>query len=364
MSRMILNEQNMMQAVYGSTLLAGGGGGLISQGLVIGKQAVEIGEPSMATIDEFSDDEIFVMVSAVGAASGENIFLKPSHFIKTIELIKASTEITIGGIITSEIGPINVVNGWIQSAVTGLPVIDAPADGRGHPTGEMGLMDILSDKGHISVQAASGGSKERGRYIELLVKGTIANCASTIREASIKAGGIVAVAREFVTAEYVKKNGCPGALSQTIELGKAFLEAQSKNIESVIKVIEENLCAELVDEGKIFSANCKAEKGMDIGFIEIETKTRHKYQIDVLDNFIFLENKGNRVATFPDLILLINKETGLPINGAEAPLLKGKEVLIFVKKKDELKLGSAYKNLEVFNVIEHVFKKDIKSYVG
>jgi len=47
--------------------------------------------------------------------------------------------LSISGLISSEVGALGVVNGWVQSAALQIPVIDAPANGRAHPLGLMGF---------------------------------------------------------------------------------------------------------------------------------------------------------------------------------------------------------------------------------
>lgn len=360
MSRIVLKEEHMKQAVYGASILGGGGGGFIERGLARGKQAFIMGEPVMATIDEFSDNDIFVMVSTVGAVRGENVFLNPALYIKTIGIIEKMIAEPIAGIITSEVGPGNVINGWVQSAATGIPVVDAPADGRAHPTGEMALMGLTLKKVHSGIYVAVGGSRESGTYTELTVKGNISQCSSIIREASIKVGGLIPVAREPVTAKFVKENGCPGALSQAMNIGKALLEVENLGTSAMISTIEDIIDAEIIGECVVEDANTSVVNGIDIGMIKLRNKNGKEYYIDAVDAFMTLESNNKRLATFPDLIVLIDKKTGWPISSTEVN--KGQEIVLILVGKEKLNIGRAYTDQNVYTKIENIIGKDLWSY--
>src|SRR5690606_2594613 len=142
---------------------------------------------------------------------------KPIHYSRALEMLAQKIKKPIKGIITNENGAATTVNGWFQSAITGLPIIDIPCNGRAHPTGSMGALNLSELDDYISHQAAVGGKGTR--FVEMSVSGSLDKSSTIIRNASIEAGGLVAVARNPVTAAYAKKNGAAGAIQQAIEVG-------------------------------------------------------------------------------------------------------------------------------------------------
>ena len=58
------------------------------------------------------------------------------------------------------------VNGWLQAAVLGLPLVDLPCNGRAHPTGVMGSMNLHKITDYKTVQACVGGNPETGSHVE------------------------------------------------------------------------------------------------------------------------------------------------------------------------------------------------------
>ena len=150
-----ITEETVRAAVYGGALLGGGGGGDPHEGEILGGLALAVGDPVLLTLGELDDEASVVTVSAVGAPAAKDQYLKPMHYVRALELLK-SYGIAMDGLITCENGGIATVNGWFQSAVLGIPVIDAPANGRAHPIGLMGSMGLHMVPGFESVQTASG----------------------------------------------------------------------------------------------------------------------------------------------------------------------------------------------------------------
>lgn len=361
MQKRILTREDVENIVVGASVLGGGGGGSIEMSLAMGYKALELGEPTLASVDHFNDDETFVVVSSVGAIT-DGCAIMPSHYVRSVELLRDALDSKIAGFIASETGPFNIINGWIQSALTGIPVVDAPADGRAHPTGRMGMMGLTLDPAHTSVHAAVGGSGKDNNYCELLVRGESSLCASLVREASIKAGGMVAVAREPVTNSFVKSYGCPGAMQQAISLGKALINAKKRSVDYAIETIKDLLHPEQVISGKIVEAEIGVTNGIDSGEICIASDMG-ELLIKFADAFMTLECGGKRIATFPDLILMLSKETALPVSGVEVCSGMDAELLVVKKESGTVKLGAAYNDPNVFTDIELLIERDLHSYM-
>ena len=80
----------------------------------------------------------------------------------------------------------------------GIPLIDAPCNGRAHPTGVMGSLNLHRDPNYITTMTCVGGRKELGRHVECTVTGSIDHCSKLVRAAAVEAGGLVAVIRNPV----------------------------------------------------------------------------------------------------------------------------------------------------------------------
>ncbi len=211
--------------VCGGAILGGGGGGTYQDGLDTVETAMRMGDPQFISLEELQTDEIVATVSAVGAPAAKDRYLKPVDFVNALEKLIQNTKEPISGIISSEMGGRASVNGVIQSAVLGVPVVDAPANGRAHPLGVMGGLGLHRHQDYLSVQAACGGDPKKRCRLEMLVWGELESCGHLVREASIRAGGVVAVARNPVSVDYLRQHAAVGALAWAQALGKKYISA-------------------------------------------------------------------------------------------------------------------------------------------
>ena len=340
-------------AVLGGAILGGGGGGSLEGGTRLGRLALEFGAPTILNLDQLSDDSLILTVSTVGAPSAEQHPI-PSHYVKAVKIIMNHLEERIGGLMTNEIGGLAVVNGLVQSAILDIPLVDAACNGRAHPTGAMGSMGLSMNDDFISHQAAVGGFKEDGKYIEIYVEGTLQIVSKLIRKAAEEAGGPIAVARNPVPAKYVRDNAAVGALSQAVRIGRAYLEGQTgaESMEKVIKALN----GTIIDRGKVDSVELVSQGGFDLGEVKVGD-----LQLTFWNEYMTLERNGERLATFPDLIVTMEAKSGSPITTAE--IREAQQVIVIMVPRENLNLGAGMKDPKLFREVEEATGKEIVRYV-
>jgi DUF917 family protein len=349
-------DNGMVQAAaYGGAVLGGGGGGDIEMGLRLGRLALEAGRPRLVTLDEMEDQAMLVTVSAVGAPAATDQYLEPMHYVGALRLLMVHLDVPVAGLITNENGGSATLNGWFQSAVMGLPVVDAPCNGRAHPTGLMGAMGLNAVAGYVSRQAAVGGDPDTGRHVRMYVEGHLAPASRLVRQSAVEAGGVVAVARNPVTAAYARDNAAPGALQQALDVGQAFLGAGSplEAAEAVCDVLH----GDLVCESRVLDVTLRTEGGFDVGHVELEGG----YALAFWNEYMTLEQHGQRLATFPDLITTLSAIEPRPISSAE--LQKDQQVLLLRVPRRHLRLGGGMRQPELFQVAEQALGKELIRYV-
>lgn len=326
MARIRLDEHYAEATVLGGAVLGGGGGGSISDGLERAKLAVRFGSPVLISHDELNKNDLVLTASVVGAPAAVEKYLRPVDHIKAMNLLLEKRAFKLSGIIANENGAGSAVNGWLQAAILGVPVVDAPANGRAHPTGLMGAMGLHRVKDYHSIQAAVGGNPETGRYLEIVVEGSLRQAANLIRYASVQGGGLVAVARDPVTAEYLEKHAAPGGTSQAIRVGEAILQSRHQGPQAVIRAIITALRGEIALQGEVTEIRLETIGGYDVGLVTV--KGDRKGDLTFWNEFMTLEMEGRRMATFPDLITLLSLEDGIPVSSAEVKEGQGVGVLI------------------------------------
>ncbi len=343
-------------AVLGGAFFGGGGGGDLNLGLKHAKLAVELGEVVIVDVESVPKDKYIATASMVGAPAAKERYLLPAHAIKSTELFMNVAGVPLGGLISSENGGYSTINGWIQSALLGIPIVDAPADGRAHPTGVMGAMGLHKIPGYISVQTAVGGSKEKGRYVEAIVRGSLERAAKMIRETAVQAGGLVAVTRNPATPDYVKENAAVGALSQAIKVGRIIQENRSDVYQMIGEITEYLGAGKIIDSGKVEEVRLETRGGFDIGRIIVGGSTNTKYEVTFWNEFMTVEDsKGRRHGTFPDLIVMIDIQQGLPLTSADVK--KGDKVVLVVIPREYLLLGAGVRDPEILKQIGEIVGK-------
>ena len=347
---MDIARRDVEAAVIGGAILGGGGGGWIEEGTALGRLAIEKGFSEILSIDDIPETATLLTVSAVGAPSAGASLLRPEYYVRAVELFMEKSAIKVGGLISSEIGALGVVNGWLQSAALHIPAIDAPCNGRAHPLGLMGSMGLAQKSDYISSQTAVGGSLERGNRVESFFAGPLSEVSKEVRESAVRAGGMVAVARNPVPCSYVKENGAPGAVRMALDLGQRFLEKTD---------IVSFLGGKLIGKGIVEKSELKMEAGLDIGKVDLRAGAGI-YELTFWNEYMTLERAGKRIATFPDLIMTFDAQTSRPLTSAE--LKEGHEVSVIVVPAQKLILGAGVKDPGLLRIVEKTIGKSMGEF--
>ncbi|MFT3754647.1 MAG: DUF917 family protein [Pseudoxanthomonas sp.] len=332
-----LTIEDAQAAVWGGAILGGGGGGHVDNGLKNARLALELGQPELWSPDEFATDAASVTVALVGTPSSQKTPIQPSHMMRALELARAQSELPIRAINTNENGAETSANGWVQAALSGLPVIDLACNGRAHPTSLMGSMGLHRRAGYRSVQGFCGGADDD--YVEGVVSGNLDAASKVVRQASVGVGGFVAVARNPVTVADACASGAPGAISAAIALGRAFLSA---GIDGVCK----ELGARIVAEGEVVEYVCNRREGLDVGWLQLDDKAGTVLRF--VNEYLLLEQGPACLAAFPKLIMTFTG--GSPLVSARVE--KGMPVQVLAAPRASLKLSTTMDMPELYQPLE------------
>lgn len=340
-------------AVLGGCVLGGGGGGSMEKGYRTAKLGLELAPITLIDPEDLSDDAVLINVSNVGAPSAVEAWVDPMDYGRVITILCEKIGVLPGGIITNEAGGGATVNGWLQSALLGIPLVDAPCNGRAHPTGVMGSMGLHKLPGYQSVQAAAGG--KQGSRVEMTARGSLSSAARLVREAAVEAGGLVAVARNPVDCGYAKEHGACQSVRQAIELGQAMLSAREKGAAAILNSVCDFLKGTILATGTVDQMKLDCSGGFDTGTIQIGD-----IELTFWNEYMTAEQGGNRIATFPDLIMTFDASTGLPVTSAE--MRRGMTAAVLTVPSHNLKLGSGMRDPDLYLPCEKAVGKEIISF--
>ncbi len=353
---MKLTSNDIEAAGLGGAVLGGGGGGSLENGRQLGKLAMQYGGPNLVEVTDLPKETLLATCSYVGSPAARHICVRPQAYTRAVELLQQHFGVAVGGLITNECGGTATLNGWMQAAALGLPLVDAPCNGRAHPTGVMGSMGLHAVDGYVSRQAATGGDETTGRYVEISVSGSLDAASGLVRQAAVQAGGMVAVARNPVDAGYVRDHAACGAIRMCIELGQAMLDARPRGGRAVSEAVVRYLDGEIVTAGPVNEFSLRSTGGFDVGQVCIG-----EFQMDFWNEYMTLERGTLRLATFPDLIMTLS-EDGMPITTAQVQA--GHHLTVIRVPWKNLRLGAGMFHRELYTQAEKLFGKPIWEPAG
>jgi DUF917 family protein len=355
----ILTANDVPAAVTGGSLLACGGGGWVDHGYLVGETATRLGQPRLAGIDEIPDDGIIVTVTAIGAPAAPNWQMLPIDYVRALQLLIDALGQPVAGLITAQNGSSTTLNGWTQSAVLGIPVVDAAGNGRAQPTGKFGSLGLVDTADYQTIQTAAGGNRTQGRYLEVTVRGQVRHADDVLRDVSRSSGGFIAAARNPVPASYVKKHAAIGAISYALRLGEVMLAARPEGAEAVIQAAARVTNGHILGRGPVRDARVDTRDSFDFARFRVEDPDGPLI-LHTMNEYMAVDRAGERLATFPDVICTLSLETGLPVSVAQ--MREGTEVAVLVNSKRDLPLGTGAREPDAYGEVERALGIDLVSY--
>ncbi|MBC7187082.1 MAG: DUF917 family protein [Calditrichaeota bacterium] len=350
-----VTEEIVESAVLGGGLLGGGGGGSLEEGLALGRAALARGLVLLRDIEELPPEATVVTVSLVGAPAAPERCVTPEHFVRAVEILRDGSRLAIDALITSENGGFATVNGWYQSAVLSIPVLDAPCNGRAHPLGLMGSMGLHRLAEYRAGAAAVGGDAQRGHLVEEFCCGSLEEVTARVRQAAIAAGGMVAVARNPVPVSYVRQHAAVGAISQAMRLGAILRNASG--ISAKLQALSTEIGARTIGPGEVTQVERRTAGGFDVGSVLVMVG-QDQYELSFWNEYMTIECAGERLATFPDLIATLESDEGRPLT--TAAIATGQRVALVTIPWDRLILGSGMRDAGLYEQAEKAIGKKLR----
>lgn len=354
-----LTLDDVEPAMFGGLLLSAGGSGVarsLERHDVAAQVALGYGDVWLAEVGDLPADGFILVSTSVGAPG----FAKPELVLRD-HVDAARTLIDrLGrkpdGVIC---GHVPGFNGWLVAAALDIPYIDAAANGRGHPTVQMGGMGLASRPDAHLVQVAQAGFAETGSKLSVVAEGNLVTTSQVMRHAAIVGGGLVASARGPYAPGFVAANGALGAISFQIALGRAMLEAPPGSAR--IRAAAEFMKGDLLITGTVRENSVVYQNGFDLGRVVVSDGTR-EVVLGVYNEFMTADCDGVRVATFPDMIGSLDPATGDPIAIAQRP--EGSTVSIVVANRAGFPLGKGALDPAVFAEVEAALGTELFSHLG
>jgi DUF917 family protein len=344
---MRISETWLEDTVWGGALLGGGGGGSVAEGLAIGRTTFAVGRPLLVHPEDHPPDGTVVCCGLAVAPRPTRPFLLPGHQVRVVELLREHLSGELTGLIAEGMGGRAILDGWYASVVLDLPVLDLPADGRGHPLPLQGTLGLTGDPAYISWQACAGGDPDRGEYLEMYVSGSLVAADKLARRAAAQAGGTVFVARNPVRLERALIGGVVGGLHQAQGLGRDYRQQLGAGIHEATAWLADRMQGNLHGEFVVGSQRTNYISGLDLTVVEASP-----YRLLAAGTVLTVEREGQLLTRFPDLVILLDVLNGMPLTVSE--LTEGRTALLITIPADSLRMGAGSRDPQLLVTLEEL----------
>lgn len=278
-TRMKLTKTIGKEILLGSWFLGGGGGGLPEGGEAVLEQVLQTGEVVFRDVAELADDEVIVTASLVGSPASTTSCIKDVHYRQVYDWFCLNNQKPLSAVVTNEPGGHSVTNGWMLSAITGLPCWTPPATAVPTPQASWAPWASMPFPITGACRRAAGG--DGPREIGITATGTVDGTSQMVRMAAVQAGGYVTVLRNPVTAAYFRENASVGVVSQARMIGQHWQQSMG-DLPTLLQTLKALLNCTLLGEGRIRAIDLQMSGGFDVGTFTLETAgaplEAHRYE--------------------------------------------------------------------------------------
>ena len=314
----------------GSVFLATGGGGDPYVPQLIAEQAIKtFGPVKLIAPEALSDDAFIVPIGSVGAPT-VSLELLPSvdEAARTIEAFEAHVGRKVDAVASFEIGGGNSLIPLVAAAGKGIPVIDGDGMGRALPEAQMMSYAIAGVKPTPALALDYAGNQATFQTESTLVY------ERHIRSFAMAAGGMITTAEHAMTGAELKRSVIPGTLSFSIDLGRTLRENRGQ-ADGLLKPLQEIFASSiygecrLIFQGKVIDKATRIIGGYDVGEATIQRfdDAAPPLKVSIKNEYLLATVGETVIASVPDLIIIVDYETGTPINAER--LRYGHRVAVF-----------------------------------
>jgi uncharacterized protein len=291
----------------GAAILGSGGGGDPYIGKLLAQAAIEQHGPvPVVAVADVPPDAVVVPVATMGAPTvGTEKLPSGQEAVNALRALERVMGAKATHLVAIEIGGVNSLIPIAAAAETGLPLVDGDAMGRAFPEAHMVLptligvsctpMSIVDDKGNTMVLDAV-----TNQWAERLA-----------RAVCTEAGCSVFTADTVLTGAQVKDGLVDGSVTLARKLGRTVRHADEPVADACAV-----LGGQLLITGKVSDVDRRTSGGFARGQATIEgigefrgVRMRLRFQ----NEHLVAERDGVVVTSTPDLICVLDNETGEPV---------------------------------------------------
>ena len=296
----------------GAAILGTGGGGNPYIGKLRCRQELKKGRRiPVIPLAELPDDALVVSLGGIGApVVGVEKIEEGEECLRALRAIEKELGVKVDALISAEIGGANSMEPMLTAAQAGLPVVDGDGMGRAFPEMQMCTWSIYGHR-----EAPGAMADEKGNIVVIRNTPNDVWLERIARSVVVAMGAAAGLATQPMRGDFVKRAAVPNTITQALNLGRAVLHAHQTNADPVQTVINQER-GKLLMTAKITDLQRHLKGGFAVGHMALEgfgDFLGDNGRIDLQNEFlVFWRDQKVEVCT-PDLIVVLDSDTGLPI---------------------------------------------------
>lgn len=307
----LIGQQEIEDIALGAAVLGTGGGGDPYIGKLMAVQSIrECGRATMVSADEIDDDAQVAMAAMMGAPT-VMVEKLPSgkEVVEAFLALQAYLGRKIDYTTSAEAGGLNSTIPFTVAARLNIPIVDADGMGRAFPELQMVTPTMY---GISATPMAIGDEKGNRAVINTPTNRWTETVARTI---TIDMGSTALIALYPMTGRQLKEGMVLGTLTRAEQIGRALRTAHDMH-RNTVEAVADVTSGKVFFRGKLADVQRRTERGFARGEARIQgtgDDEGHALVIHFQNEALMAIRDGERVASVPDLIVVLDAETGQPI---------------------------------------------------
>lgn len=311
-----LTEPDIDRIAIGVGILGTGGGGSPYLQMLAAKEMLRQGRRiRMVRPSDLPDDAQVIGLGGIGAPTvSVEKMEEGGEGERVLRAIETHAGRRVDAVLGDEVGGGNGIYPMITAARLDLPVVDCDGMGRAFPEVQMSTFFV----GGQPSQPA-GLSDSEGNTV-LITQATAPEMLERImRAATVAMGCTACMTTAPMSGAFIRKHGVVHTTSLAWTLGDAVLSARAAKADPITAILTQT-DGTLLMRGKVTDIERRLAGGFVRGRLVLaglDADAGREITIDIQNEYLVATEGGDRLVMVPDLICIVDAETGRPIGTEE-----------------------------------------------
>ncbi|MDO1582489.1 DUF917 domain-containing protein [Rhizobium oryzicola] len=307
-----LTRDDLEALEIGAGILGTGGGGNPYQGKLLALEALKAGyEMKILATDAIEADALCMSIGGIGApVVGVERMREGREGLRCLTAMEELIRTPVDAIVCEEIGGANSMSPLVTAALGGLPILDCDGMGRAFPEMQMTTFSIYGHSSTPSVMCDLHGNT-------VIFSHAVSEVwhERMARACVVAQGGGAMLATAPMQAHFVHQFAIPRSYTKAIALGEAVIRARRQQEDPIAAVCDLE-GGRRIFNGKITDLKRHLRGGFAVGDLELsgfDGWAGETASVAIQNEFLIFRRNGVVEVTVPDLIVLLDVDTGYPI---------------------------------------------------